>query len=90
MEEWADAGFTVPLGSRFDPKNADQVAQMRKILDWCQARGMKLILCDPRCDTPAVNKAGKMVLPERFSEDMRGRRGHIRRASGSIRISRWR
>jgi hypothetical protein len=48
VEEWADAGFTVPQSPRFDPGNPEQVAHMRRLLDWAHERGMKLIVCDPR------------------------------------------
>ncbi|HOX37233.1 MAG TPA: hypothetical protein PL033_04520 [Candidatus Brocadiia bacterium] len=48
VEEWADAGFTVPQSPGYDPNNPEHVAHMRKMLDWAQARGMKLILGDPR------------------------------------------
>jgi hypothetical protein len=49
VEMWADAGFTVPQSSNFDPKKPEQVAHMRRILDWAHERGMRLIVCDPRC-----------------------------------------
>ena len=52
VEEWADAGFTVPLSPSFDPNNPDQLAHMGRLLDWAGARGMKLILCDPRTRGP--------------------------------------
>jgi hypothetical protein len=71
VETWADAGFTVTQSPNFDPKKPKQVAQIGKMLDWCQARGIKLILCDPRCDTPTVGKHGKPALTESFPEDMR-------------------
>ena len=48
VEEWADAGFTVPQSPRLDPNDPEQKAQMLRLLDWAQERGMKLILCDPR------------------------------------------
>jgi len=49
VEEWADAGFTVPPSPEYDPTDPAQVAHIRRLLDWAQARGMKLILWDPRC-----------------------------------------
>ena len=48
VEEWADAGFTVPQSPNYDPNNLSQKTQMRQMLDWAHKRGMKLILCDPR------------------------------------------
>lgn len=49
VEEWADAGFTVPQSPGYDPSDLEQKAHVLRLLDWAQARGMKLILCDPRC-----------------------------------------
>lgn len=71
VEEWADAGFTVPQSPSFDPKNPEQVAQTRKILNWCQARGMKLILSDPRCGARWVDNAGKLVVPGDYTNGVR-------------------
>lgn len=48
VEEWADAGFTVPQSPSFDPNNPEQKAHMLRLLDWAHERGMKLIVCDPR------------------------------------------
>ena len=48
VDMWADAGFTVPQSPSFDPANPEQVAHMRRLLDWADERGMKLILSDPR------------------------------------------
>ena len=49
VEEWADAGFTVPQSPNYDPGNPEQKARILQLLDWAHQRGMKLILCDPRC-----------------------------------------
>ncbi len=48
VEEWADAGFTVPQSPDFDPADPAQKTHILRLLDWSQKRGMKLILCDPR------------------------------------------
>ena len=48
VEEWADAGFTVPQSPGFEPADAGQKEHILRLLDWSQKRGMKLILCDPR------------------------------------------
>jgi len=71
VEEWADAGFTVPHSPSFDSKNPDQVAHIRKLLDWCQARGMKLILDDPPCTAQAVEKDGKLIVPADYADRVR-------------------
>ena len=49
VEDWADAGFTVPLSPGYDPKDPEQKAHILRLLDWAHERGMTLILCDPRC-----------------------------------------
>jgi len=71
VEEWADAGFTVPQSPSFDPSDPEQVAHLRRILDWCQARGMKLIVSDPRCSARWVDQAGKLVVPGDYAEGVR-------------------
>ena len=48
VEQWADAGFTVPQSPEFDPADPAQRAHILRLLDWSQKRGMKLIVCDPR------------------------------------------
>lgn len=53
VQEWADAGFTVTMTPNYDPSEPRQVSQMRRILDWAHARGMKLIVCDPRTYAPS-------------------------------------
>lgn len=49
VEEWSDAGFTVPQSPSYDPNNENQKKHILQMLDWAYERGMKLILCDPRC-----------------------------------------
>jgi hypothetical protein len=71
VQEWADAGFTVPQSPSFDPSQPEQIAHMRRLLDWAQARGMKLILCDPRCSARWVDEAGKLVVPADYAEGVR-------------------
>lgn len=48
VEEWAEAGFTVPQSPTFNPDDPEQKAHMLRLLDWAQKRKMKLIVCDPR------------------------------------------
>ncbi len=47
VQEWADAGITLTMGPEYavTPEN---VAHMKRILDWAQARKIKVIICDPR------------------------------------------
>jgi hypothetical protein len=71
IAEWADAGFTVTHGPSFDPKKPEQVELMQKILDWCQAREIKLIVNDPRCDAKWVEKDGKCVVPDDYADNVR-------------------
>lgn len=71
VDEWADAGFTVPQSPSFDPKDPKQVAHMLKILDWARARGMKLILCDPRGNAKWVDDGGRLVVPPTYADGVR-------------------
>ncbi|MBM3213239.1 hypothetical protein FJZ33_13550 [Candidatus Poribacteria bacterium] len=64
VNEWADAGFTVPQSPSYDPNNANQKQHILKMLDWAYERGMKLILCDPRCYArPGSGGRGNIVAP---------------------------
>jgi len=47
VEEWAECGLTLPMSPEFRDTPAD-VARMKQILDWADARGMQVIVCDPR------------------------------------------
>jgi len=69
VEEWADAGFTVPQSPRYDPADPAQVAHMLRLLDWAQERGMKLILSDPR--GYAKKGQGDEIIPANYAEDIR-------------------
>ncbi len=69
VEEWADAGFTVTLSPSFDPANPEQVEHMRRLLDWADARGMKLILVDPRTHGPYPETPGQpAAVPPDYAE----------------------
>lgn len=63
VDSWADAGFTVPQSPGYDPADPAQTKQMRRILDRAQARGMKLILCDPRAGARWEDRGGKLSVP---------------------------
>ena len=47
VEEWRELGLTLTLSPSFTTA-PDDIAHMRRILDWSQARGIRLILYDPR------------------------------------------
>jgi hypothetical protein len=69
IEEWADAGFTLTMTPNFDASNWRQVEHMRRILDWAHARGMKLILCDPRTYSPHQSVGvGREAIPDSHRE----------------------
>ncbi len=71
VEEWADAGFTVTMSPSFDPADAEQVAQIRRMLKWADQRGMKLVLCDPRTYGPRASADGKEVsIPKDRAEKL--------------------
>jgi hypothetical protein len=71
VETWSDAGFTVPQSPSFDPTNAEHVAHMRHMLDWAQARKMKLILCDPRATCPTMNGGNAPSPPDGYAAGVR-------------------
>ncbi len=71
VAEWADCGFTVPMSPSFDPAKPEQVAHMHKLLDWAHVRGMKLILCDPRCGAHWADQGGKLVVPPGYADGVR-------------------
>jgi len=64
VEEWADAGFTVPQSPNYDPNNPKQKAHMLRLLDWAHERGMKLVLCDPRCYAKRDPNHEKLIPPD--------------------------
>jgi hypothetical protein len=47
IQEWADAGVTLTMSPEYSP-TPENIAHMKQILDWSQARNIKLIICDPR------------------------------------------
>ncbi len=56
IDEWIDAGFTVPISPWYDPSNTEEVKQFIKLLDYAQQKGIKMIICDPRCYAPKYNQ----------------------------------
>ena len=52
IQEWQDAGMTLTMGPEYTA-TPENVARMKKILDWSQARGIKVIICDPRTHVSA-------------------------------------
>jgi len=55
VESWSDAGFTVPQSPAFNATDPEQASHIRGMLNWAQARQMKLILCDRRGYCPRMN-----------------------------------
>lgn len=47
IQEWQDVGFTLTMGPEYAP-TPENVARMKQVLDWSQARDIKVIVCDPR------------------------------------------
>jgi len=47
VQEWSDAGMTLTMGPEYTA-TPENVAHMKKILDWADARDIKVIICDPR------------------------------------------
>ena len=52
IQEWQDAGMTLTMGPEYTA-TPENVVRMKKILDWSQARGIKVIICDPRTHVSA-------------------------------------
>jgi len=71
VEEWADVGFTVPQSPSYDPKDPEQKAHILRLLDWAHARGMKLILCDPRCYAKRGPGGEGGLIPPDYAEGVR-------------------
>jgi hypothetical protein len=66
---WADAGFTVPMSPGFRPENPNDVAHIRKVLDWTQQKGLKLILVDSRATCPpGIGNPQTVTLPKDFND----------------------
>jgi hypothetical protein len=68
VEEWDDAGFTVPQSPSHKPDDPQQKAQMIRLLDWAYKRDMKLIICDPRC---YARRGENSVVPAEYEEGVR-------------------
>ena len=47
IQEWADAGMTLTMGPEY-AATPENIAHMKRILDWAGARKIKVIVCDPR------------------------------------------
>jgi hypothetical protein len=62
VQEWQDAGMTLTMGPNFRP-TPENIARMKDILRWSHARGIKVIVCDPR------THAGP-TLPENYAEQV--------------------
>jgi hypothetical protein len=66
IQEWQDAGVTLTMGPTFSA-TPENVARMKQVLDWAQARKIKVIICDPRTHTPGplpadhVNRVAQAV-----------------------------
>jgi hypothetical protein len=71
VEEWHDAGFTVPQSPTFDPTNPDEKAHMIRLLDWAHARGMKLIVGDPRCHSKMGPGGEGGLIPADYADGIR-------------------
>lgn len=66
-DEWADAGFTVPQSPSYDPNNPQQKAHILRMLDWANERGMKFILCDPRCYARRAPGGESGIIPQDYA-----------------------
>ena len=71
IQEWQDAGMTLTMGPEYTA-TPENVAHMKKILDWAQARGIKLILCDPRTHVSAPLAEDYAVRAAEVAADFSG------------------
>ncbi len=62
MDSLVDGGYTLTQTPGFNPANPAEVAQIRRLLNWAQERGMKLIPRDPRCEAGS-DPTGKLPKP---------------------------
>jgi len=70
VEEWADAGFTVPQSPTFNPNDPKQKSRILHLLDWADERGMKLIVCDPRGYAKKDPDNKKSIAPD-YADEIR-------------------
>ncbi len=68
VQEWADAGMTLTMGPGYAATPED-IDHMKKILDWAQARKIKLIICDPRLHTAGPLRADYAEQAEQAAKD---------------------
>jgi hypothetical protein len=47
VQEWQDAGITLPMGPGYQA-TPEGIAQMKRVLDWCEKRNIKVLIDDPR------------------------------------------
>jgi len=59
----ADCGFNGAQSPSFDPAKPGRWRQMHRLLDWAQARGIKLDSVRPRCGAAWVDSGRKLVVP---------------------------
>ena len=63
IQEWQDAGMTLTMGPEY-AATPENVAHMKQILGWADARGIKVIVCDPRT-------RAKTPMPSDFAKQAR-------------------
>ncbi|HUU23789.1 MAG TPA: hypothetical protein VM389_14740, partial [Phycisphaerae bacterium] len=68
-DEWADLGFTLAMSPRI-PDTPEAHAKARRLLDLAGARGIQLILCDRRTQSPATNWSD-FFTPAKLPDDFR-------------------
>ncbi|MCP4641544.1 MAG: hypothetical protein GY851_13965 [bacterium] len=60
VQEWQDAGITLTMGPEY-AATPENIQHMKQILDWAQARGIMMIICDPR-------SRARVPLPDDYAE----------------------
>lgn len=73
VQEWADAGMTLTMGPEYEA-TPDNIALMKRILEWSEARGIKVIVCDPRARARVPMPDGFKAQVEAAASDFGGYR----------------
>lgn len=58
VQEWKDAGITLPMTFEYDPARHDK-SRMLRLLDECEKAGMRAIVCDARTRYHKLKEVGE-------------------------------
>ena len=76
VQQWSDGGFTFAMSPVFRSEKPEEIAHIKNMLNWANARNMKMILCEPRVSNPKANQTGDPRVPfQAFLNDFRNHPG---------------